>query len=47
VPILASFAIHESVLAYLTRHGVYGMVMNGATMRLSNFAEVRAARAKP
>jgi hypothetical protein len=44
VPILASFSIHESVLTYLTRHGVYGMVMSGATMRLSNFQAVHAVR---
>jgi hypothetical protein len=44
VPILASFAIHESVLAYLTRHAVYRTVMRGGTMELANLDEVRAAR---
>jgi len=36
----------DDISTYLTRHGVYCMVMRGGTMELSNFDEARAARSR-
>jgi hypothetical protein len=47
VPIFSSFRIGEDISTYLTRHGVYCMVMRGDTMRLTNFDAVQAARGQP
>ena len=45
VPILSAFSIEDHIVTYLTRHGVYCMVIMGAdTMGLANFDEVRARR---
>jgi hypothetical protein len=44
IPILSSLRIPDNVVKYLTRHGVYCMVMGEDKMVLANFDEVSAGR---
>ncbi len=42
IPIFASLSLGNEVLAYLTRHGIYGMAMGDETMELLNYEEIQA-----
>jgi len=44
VPIFSALKMPHDVVTYLTRHGVYCMVMGGGAMVLANFDEVQARR---
>lgn len=47
IPIFASLSLSDSLVKYLTRHGVYAMVIGGELMEIVNFAELPPDGSEP